>query len=451
MSSREFNFDGLVGPTHNYAGLAFGNVASLSNTNTESNPKAAALQGLAKMALLSDLGLGQAIIPPQARPDLNFLKSLGFTGSTEKILKSSYKQTPKFFTASYSASSMWTANAATVSTSSDTKDNKLHLTPANLAVNIHRFLEAKTSYNILNKIFENKDYFTVHKYLPQSEVLGDEGAANYTRFCNNYNSKGISCFVYGQEYYNKSSVKPSKYPARQTLEASSAIVRQHGLDLNNVVFLQQNPEAIDQGVFHNDVCAVGNQDLLLCYEKAYIDQKNNLNKLKNSCNNLDIDLNILEISSHELSYQDMVQSYLFNSQLVTLDNNSYCLIAPKECENNKSANLIINNIIENTDNKINKVVFVDCRQSMRNGGGPACLRLRVVLNQQELMAIQNSCNVVFTQDLHQKLISWVNKYYRDRLSLEDLLDPKLVDESYNALDELTQIMKLGSIYDFQKN
>ena len=52
-TAREFNFDGLVGPSHNYAGLSFGNVASFSNVKSASNPKQAALQGLAKMRALA--------------------------------------------------------------------------------------------------------------------------------------------------------------------------------------------------------------------------------------------------------------------------------------------------------------------------------------------------------------------------------------------------------------
>ncbi|MDX2347040.1 MAG: N-succinylarginine dihydrolase, partial [Legionella sp.] len=30
----ELNLDGLVGPTHHYAGLAYGNTASLAHANT---------------------------------------------------------------------------------------------------------------------------------------------------------------------------------------------------------------------------------------------------------------------------------------------------------------------------------------------------------------------------------------------------------------------------------
>ncbi|EGF31557.1 Succinylarginine dihydrolase, partial [Oxalobacteraceae bacterium IMCC9480] len=60
LPAREFNFDGLVGPSHNYAGLSFGNVASFNNVKSVSSPKQAALQGLAKMRALAARGFAQA-------------------------------------------------------------------------------------------------------------------------------------------------------------------------------------------------------------------------------------------------------------------------------------------------------------------------------------------------------------------------------------------------------
>lgn len=448
----EYNFDGLVGPTHNYAGLAIGNLASINHGNQASSPKAAALQGLAKMKELHDLGIPQAVLPPHPRPDLNFLKNLGFSGSPESILKQAYQLAPRLFAASYSASAMWAANAATITPSADSLNKKLYITPANLATNIHRTIEANFNYKILKKIFNNNKYFTVAEPLISSSVLGDEGAANHTRFCTDYLDPGIGLFVYGQEYFNKNQKKPKKYPARQTLEASVAIARQHQLDFDKLLFFQQSPEAIDHGVFHNDVCAVGNKNLLLCHEYAYVNQKNNLNKLKNICEKNNIDLKIHEILHKDLNFQDMVQSYLFNSQLISVpDLGSYSelkckilLLAPQECLENKSANLVIQKLLDN--NIINKVIYVDCLQSMSNGGGPACLRLRVVLTEQEVQAIKQECNVMLTDDLYTALVAWVNKYYRDKLILTDLLDPELLLTSNMALEELASLLRLGDIY-----
>ena len=74
MQAREYNFDGLIGPTHNFSGLASGNIASAKSRFSISHPKKAALQGLAKIKLLMNLGLPQGIIPPQERPNLTALR-----------------------------------------------------------------------------------------------------------------------------------------------------------------------------------------------------------------------------------------------------------------------------------------------------------------------------------------------------------------------------------------
>ncbi|MEE9452218.1 MAG: N-succinylarginine dihydrolase, partial [Gammaproteobacteria bacterium] len=131
MKTYEVNFDGIVGPTHHYGGLAADNVASKKHALQISNPKAAAKQGLEKMTFLIRLGLKQALLPPHERPNLAFLKRLGFSGTPEKILCNAFKADPKLLTAVYSASSMWAANAATVSPSVDCKDRRIHVTPAN--------------------------------------------------------------------------------------------------------------------------------------------------------------------------------------------------------------------------------------------------------------------------------------------------------------------------------
>jgi len=138
MKQFEVNFDGLVGPTHNYAGLSFGNVASLNNANAKSSPKQAAKQGLAKAKALADMGMVQGVLAPQERPDIAALRRLGFTGSDARVLESAAKQSREIFLACCSASSMWTANAATVSPSADTADGRVHFTPANLTHKFHR-------------------------------------------------------------------------------------------------------------------------------------------------------------------------------------------------------------------------------------------------------------------------------------------------------------------------
>ncbi len=180
-STREYNFDGLVGPSHNYAGLSFGNVASFSNVKSASNPKQAALQGLAKMRALAARGFAQALLPPQDRPNFRLLRAIGFTGTDGEVLARAYKESPVILACAYSASPMWTANAATVSPSADTQDGRVHFTAANLNNKLHRAFEHAQSARSLRAIFGDEKHFAVHDALPSTPAFGDEGAANHTR------------------------------------------------------------------------------------------------------------------------------------------------------------------------------------------------------------------------------------------------------------------------------
>ena len=279
MEWREFNFDGMVGPTHNYAGLSHGNVASTNHLGQTANPRAAALEGLAKMKFVSDLGIGQAILPPHFRPRIRLLYDLGFRGSPEQMVESAGKADRALLAACYSASSMWTANAATVSPSSDCADQQLHLTPANLSTLLHRSIEAESTLRTLRAIFSDGRYFEVHPARFPCQTLTDEGAANHTRLCGSHGMPGLETFVYGRSALDGSAARPKKFPARQTLESCQAIARMHQLAPENTFLIQQNPDAIDAGVFHNDVISVGNGDVLLCHEKAFLNQAVELRKL----------------------------------------------------------------------------------------------------------------------------------------------------------------------------
>ena len=445
MKSVEVNFDGLVGPTHNYAGLSYGNVASLNNAASYSNPKEAVLQGLAKMKAMHDLGLTQGVFAPHARPDINVLRRLGFTGTAEQVISKAFKADPVLVRACYSASSMWTANAGTVSPSADTLDGKVHFTAANLNNKFHRSLEPQTTTRLLKAMFNNDDYFSHHTHLPDQGFFGDEGAANHTRLGDEHGEQGLELFVYGASAFNSALPKPSKFPARQTLEASQAICRLHQLKPSSQLMIQQNPDVIDQGVFHNDVIAVGNANVLLCHQQAFLNQPHALQQIKNAYMG-DKTLHIIEVPTAKVSVQDAVTSYLFNSQLVSLKNGKMLLVAPHECKNNQAVNSYIEEMIM-ADNPVDQVQFFDLKQSMQNGGGPACLRLRVALNQPELAAVNPA--VILNDSKYQQLCDWANKHYRDKLSNDDFADPNLLIESYNALDELTQHLELGAVYPFQ--
>ncbi|MGM0774196.1 MAG: N-succinylarginine dihydrolase [Pseudomonadota bacterium] len=439
----EANFDGLVGPTHNYAGLSWGNVASRSNVRSVSNPKEAALQGLAKMKRLADRGYVQGVLPPHERPHIPTLRALGFQGSESDILKAAAEQSPSILAAVSSASTMWTANAATVSPSADTSDHRVHFTPANLSAKFHRSIEHEVTGRALKSIFADESWFAHHPALPPVSQFGDEGAANHTRLCAGYGDPGVELFVYGQVAFNEKAPAPRLYPARQTLEASQAIARLHGLRDSHAVFAQQNPDAIDAGVFHNDVIAVGNGNTLFYHELAFLEEERVLADIRSRLT--DTDLEALRVSSEEVPLEDAVASYLFNSQLLNTPD-GMMLAVPGECREISSVNRYLDELVDGTG-PITSVEVFDVKQSMRNGGGPACLRLRVVLNDDELKAMHQG--VLLNDELYERLTTWVEAHYREELSRNDLGDPMLLDEVRKALDELTGILGLGSIYDFQ--
>jgi succinylarginine dihydrolase len=443
MPATEINFDGIPGPTHNYAGLSVGNLASVAHTNSPSHPKQAALQGLAKMKFLADLGIPQAVLPPHERPDIRALHRLGFTGSDAKILESA-SRFPILLASCGSASAMWAANAATISPSPDTEDHRLHITPANLQTQFHRSLEAPTTIAILKAIFKDDSAFAHHDPLPSSSQLGDEGAANHTRLCRTYNDAALEIFVYGRHAMGNQS-NPTRFPARQTREASEAIARLHALNPENTLFLQQNPKAIEAGAFHNDVVAVGNLNVLFYHSLAFADPSA-ADQIRRALEKLAVPLCPIEVSEQQVPLADAVSSYLFNSQLVQLPDETMALIAPAESRENPRTRAFLDHLLQQ-NTPIKKVHYVDVRQSMNNGGGPACLRLRVVLTDRERNSVNPS--IFLTDVLHASLKGWIERHYRDQLIPADLADPKLLDESRQALDELTQLLNLGSIYPFQ--
>lgn len=438
MKSFELNLDGLVGPTHNYAGLSPGNIASSSNSESVSNPKAAALQGLEKMKFLHDKGLKQGLLPPQIRPDLSVLRKIGLSGSDDEVVAQAFKQVPQLALKCFSAASMWTANAATVSPSADTLDGKVHFTAANLHNNFHRAIEDQATAKVLRVIFNNPKYFSHHSPLPQHIILGDEGAANHTRFCSDYHQKGVEFFVYGRDWSGTKSSGPVKFPARQSLQASQAVARLHQLTKNTTVYAQQNPQMIDSGVFHNDVISVGNKNIFFYYQDAFLEMDKTLAELQEKMGNTKI--HFIKIGNNDLSVKEIVNSYLFNSQILSLDNNKNMLLVPMECYENKNVKNILCALKSDIKNPITDIHYMDVKQSMRNGGGPACLRLRVALTEEELSSVHPG--ILFSDSLHQELISWINTYYRDRLTSDDFQDPLFLHEIKESYTKLNQILQL---------
>lgn len=435
----EANFDGLAGPTHNYAGLSHGNVASRRHAGQVASPKQAALQGLAKMKALADLGLVQGVLPPQERPDVAALRALGYAGSDAQVIEAAAAGDPVVLAVCSSASAMWTANAATVAPGADSGDGRVHFTPANLNAKAHRALEPRATRRALQAVFPDPGRFVVHAPLPGGATFGDEGAANHTRLAG-----GVHLFAYGRRALDPSSPAPTRYPARQTLEASQAVARLHGLSPARTVFAQQHPGAIDRGVFHNDVIAVGHEQVLFFHTGAFLERDEVLRQLAERVPGF----TPIEVTERDVGLDLAVSSYLFNSQLLRVPGvQGLVLVAPQECRDTPEVWAYLQRTT-GPGRPIAEVRTFDLRQSMQNGGGPACLRLRVMLEPKDLAACNDAC--LIDDGRHAALVAWVEKHYRDTLSARDLADPQLLVESRTALDELTQLLGLGSLYPFQR-
>lgn len=417
MGFYEVNFDGMPGMTHLFSGLSDGNIASSSNKGKLSYPKKAALQSLEKMKFVYELGIKQAFIPPQEKPIFELI---------EKNKK-----------AAFASSNMWTANAATVSPSPDTSDGKLHLTIANLTANYHRSLEASFTEKYFMQVFNNKDLFCVHAPLHHS--LQDEGAANHNRFCTEYGKLGLELFVCNFDL-ESTMVEPMNYPARHCKEASLQHINQHRLDPGYVFIAQQNPQVVDAGVFHNDVISTANKDHFLFHEHAF--QRQNIlidnlsHRFKEVCA---ADMKLICASDDDFSVEDAVTSYFFNSQLLSVKD-GMLLLAPNESKENIRVKAFIDKIISSQDNAINQVEYIDLTQSMSNGGGPACLRLRVVMSEEELAATKQT--VFFDNKLYDNLSAWINKFYPDELNLESAMDKDFHKEIKEAYKNLASLLEL---------
>ena len=350
---REINFDGIVGPSHNYAGLSPGNLAATRNAGHVAHPRAAALQGIAKMRANLALGLTQGILLPHPRPDHRWLAAL----ATDYA-----HAAPHLQARALSASAMWAANAATVSPAADSSDGRCHLTVANLMTMPHRSHEWPATLAQLRLAFADAA-FAVHEPIPAP--FGDEGAANHMRLCAEHGAPGIEVFVYGEP--------GGPFPARQHREASEAIARAHRLDPTRTLFVEQSPAAIAAGAFHNDVVAVANERTLFAHEEAFADKAGFYTRLRA----LMPEVEIVEVPASRVSLDDAIRSYLFNAQLVSPPAGGQTLIVPGEARDNPRVWDWLQSHVSG-NGPIRAVEVVDVRESMANGGGPACLRLRVV-------------------------------------------------------------------------
>lgn len=434
----EVNFDGLIGPSHNYGGMSDGNLASQNNAGDVSNPREAALQGLEKMRMLVRAGFVQGVLPPLERPNLGFLVDAGFHGGDEQVVKRASADAPLLLKAAYSASSMWTANAATVSPSADADDGRLHLTAANLSSMLHRSMEHPETTSSLAAIFDNETAFSVHAALPMHEDFADEGAANHVRLCAAHGEAGVELFVYGRE----AGERVVGFPARQTLLASQSVSRSHRLRSKRSVYARQSETAINAGAFHNDVVCVGTLDTLFFHEFAFEDTARTLADIRTAADGL-FELKPVMVPDAEVPLADAIKSYLFNSQLLQWPGEDrLVLLAPMETQETASTRAFCERMVQG-NGPIGRVQYVDVRQSMRNGGGPACLRLRVVMTAEERAACHQG--VLLDEAKIDRLQAAVRATYRDRLSVADLVDPAFVEECLTAREALLRVLELEQL------
>ncbi|OHD05749.1 N-succinylarginine dihydrolase [Sphingopyxis sp. RIFCSPHIGHO2_12_FULL_65_19] len=412
----EINFDGIIGPSHNYAGLSRGNIASANNAGDVSQPRAAALQGIDKMRHNLALGLPQGFFAPLDRPDAPWLDTLGTTPEqAEGHLRAQ----------AWSASSMWAANAATVSPAPDSADGKCHLTVANLVTMPHRSHEWPGTLAQLRLAFADAA-FAVHSPVPAP--FGDEGAANHMRLCSGHDAAGVEIFVYG--------VGGGRFPARQHLDASKAIARRHRLDPARTLFIRQSDSAIQGGAFHNDVVAVANEHVLFTHESAFEDREAAHAEIRAAFPAVEI----VEVPASAVSLPDAIKSYLFNAQLVSLpDGGGMGLVLPTEAQDTPAVWTWLQAHVAG-NGPIRRLLPVNVRQSMANGGGPACLRLRVV-------ADPATVDPRFLADEAKldRIAAIVASHWPEAIAPGDLASATLAGEVRSARAALLETLGLGEL------
>ncbi len=419
MSLVEINFDGIVGPSHNYAGLSLGNIASASHRGQPSFPRAAALQGLAKMRANMTLGLAQGFFVPLPRPNFELLEDLAVGPGADRAL----------LAAAWSASSMWTANAATVSPAPDTADGRCHLTPANLVTMLHRGQEWPHTQRQLKLAFGDERHFAVHDAIPPS--FGDEGAANHMRFSEAHDAPGVEVFVYGRP----PSESGGRFPARQHEQASRAVARLHRLDPGRCLFIEQNPEAIAAGAFHNDVVAVANGRVLFTHARAFADQLGAYEAIRGAFPALEV----VEVPEEVVSLEEAIRTYLFNGQLLTLPDGSMALVVPEECRESESVWGWCQQMLA-SNGPIRRVIPVDVRQSMANGGGPACLRLRVVADPATV-----DQRFLLDEAKAQRIEAVVGEMWPETIEPAQIGDPVLARQVIEAREALLGVLALDEL------
>ncbi len=443
-SSIDVNFDGIPGPTHNYAGLARGNLAAEKNARLVANPREAALQGLAKARALAARGYAQAVLPPHERPDVGALRALGFAGSDAEVVARAAREAPQLLAACSSAAAMWVANAATVSPSADTADGRVHFTPANLVAHFHRSLEAATTTRVLRAIFADATRFAVHEPLPaaRSSATRARPTSRASRLVRAGAASSSSSTA--AHAFDAAAPAPQRYPARQTREASIAIARRHGLDPAHCVFAQQHPDAIDAGVFHNDVIAVGHGNVLFCHERAWVAQDAVLDELGAK---IGPGFAPIVVGARCPRPRRRRRDVPVQQPAASARGRPASAGRPGRVPRESARRRVSRRARRErwTDRRGADLRPAAEHAQRRRAGVPATLGH--VDGRGARRPSRRACSS--TTRSAQTSTRWIRRHYRDRLAPEDLGDPALVDESRRALDELTRILRLPAVYPFQ--
>jgi len=435
MSDRwiEIQIDGLIGPTHHFGGLGVGNVASQKSRWRPSHPKGAALEGIAKMERVASLGVPQFFLPPLSRPDWGFLEHHGYRGDRGDILKRCGDENPRLLSAAYSSSFMWTANAATTASGLETVDGRSRAVIANLCASIHRGIEARGRWSQFQSWTASTLGIDIHEPLDPVPPLRDEGAANHMRLCSaSGTGPGLHLFVHEPNSIPE-QVDAPKFWSRQGRLASKRVADLLQLPEERRIFLQQTQTAIDAGVFHNDVIATSHRNLLLCHEDAFVDQSENLKRIGETFGRCTGEsLQVIEVSRDTLPLDEAVRTYLFNSQIVTGSDGSTHLICPSQCRESLATRSLIDGWIADSGNPIVDVAYVPLGESMANGGGPACLRLRWTLP--ESVVDHDLAVWRWTPERGEQLRTWIDRYYVDQLQFADFQSLEFAEQAIAAVE-----------------
>jgi len=468
----EVQFDGIIGPTHHFGGLGVGNVASLASRAKESYPRAAALEGAAKMDLVASLGIPQFFLPPLVRPNWDFLVRCGLIDSKQRFdrakqveaLRRCAEESPMLLSAAYSSSFMWTANAGTFCPGTDASDGVSRLVLANLSSSLHRGMEAVERYQQFSDLFRGCEKVQVCLPIPAVDPLRDEGAANHMRFAAPHamqSSLGLHVFVHGISHHGISHHGASNLPevrhgggavdgagtvsslgnsfrSRQSSLASHAVSNFMRLPVGQRIYALQSRKAIDAGVFHNDVIATSNRNLFLYHADAFENGDRIVDEILASYEKLFGEpIYSIRINADSIPLNEAVQTYLFNSQIVSLPNGGMHMVCPAHCEQSSAVRELIGSWVRDARNPICGVNYVHLNESMANGGGPACLRLRMDWPTGWLTGSSMPSLAKYRWDdgASQKIKDWIARFYPERLVFEDFQRIDFADHVASAVRE----------------